>query len=481
MAAMPCTMGFAGPYPCLNVDLLAIVPTNTLSGGGSGSGSWGWTDPVTGKEYAIQGHSEATSFVDISNPESPIFLGTLPTAAVGALWREMRVYKNHVFIVADFVANVGHGMQIFDLTRLRSLVTTPAVLTADARYTGFGKAHTITINEDTGFAYANGSNACPGGGPYMMNIQNPLNPIFVGCVTQAGYTHDSQCVVYHGPDPAYSGHEICLNGNGSRMVVADVTIKSAPIILSSKTYPNLGYTHQAWFTEDHAYFLLDDEYDESNSGINTTTYIWDARDLDNPVLIRAYAQPTTCIDHNQYIRGNFVYQANYTCGLRVFNLNDVASGNLNLVAYFDTVPGTNAAQFVGAWNNYPYYNSGVVVVSDIEQGMFILRPRLIGPSAAHVSVGGRVMTSGGQGISKAAVALTDDMGNVRAAITSSFGYFNFPEVESGKTYVLTVRSKRYNFEPTMITVNDEISDLIITPIRAGKRSTEFAAVPLSEH
>lgn len=85
----------------------------------------------------------------------------------------------------------------------------------------------------------------------------------------------------------------------------------------------------------------------------------------------------------------------------------------------------------------------------------------LAPTAAAVTVGGRVMTADGRGIRNAMLTLTDQNGNVRQAISSSFGYYRFPDVMAGETYVLTVRSKRYRFEPSavVVSVTDELTDL----------------------
>ena len=76
------------------------------------------TDPQTGKNYAIMGLSNKTSFVDITDPANPIHLGDLPGHSHGILWRDIKVYRNHAFIVSEAMM---HGMQVFDLTQLRGM------------------------------------------------------------------------------------------------------------------------------------------------------------------------------------------------------------------------------------------------------------------------------------------------------------------------------------------------------------------------
>ena len=114
---VPCENGMAGVYPCLGYDLLSRISLEEL-GSLSGNDNWGWTDPETGKEYVISGLDDGTAFIDISNPEEPFFLGKLLTATENSSWRDIKVYKNHAFIVSEAT---DHGMQIFDLTQLRDV------------------------------------------------------------------------------------------------------------------------------------------------------------------------------------------------------------------------------------------------------------------------------------------------------------------------------------------------------------------------
>ena len=103
------------------------------------------------------------------------------------------------------------------------------------------------------------------------------------------------------------------------------------------TYPSVGYAHQGWLTEDHRYFLLDDEGDERAHGFNQAhTYVFDLIDLDDPQLLSVYVGTTPSIDHNLYIVGDYAFQANYTSGLRILDLSDIE--NPREVAFFDTVP-----------------------------------------------------------------------------------------------------------------------------------------------
>jgi choice-of-anchor B domain-containing protein len=141
----------------------------------------------------------------------------------------------------------------------------------------------------------------------------------------------------------------------------------------------MSYSHQGWLTEDQSYFLMNDELDEYNLGRTTKTYIFDVRDLDNPVFVNFYEHNTESIDHNLYIKGDYVYASNYISGLRILKMNDIGSADLSLAGFFDSEPGTYAnpnIEFEGTWSNYPYFESGIIITSDINRGLFILQPDL---------------------------------------------------------------------------------------------------------
>ncbi|MCA1649784.1 MAG: choice-of-anchor B family protein [Acidobacteria bacterium] len=350
-------------------------------GGGTGNDVWGWTDPVTKKEHALMGRSTGTSFVDISDPGRPVYLGNLPTHTVESAWRGIKVSGNYAFIVSEASA---HGMQIFDLTQLRN-VTVPTTFSETAHYSGFGSAHTPAINESTGFAYAAGSNTCSGG-LHMVNIQTPTAPVFAGCVSGDGYSHETQCVLYDGPDGRYATRELCFSSNTDTLTIIDVTNKAAPAQLSRTGYANSGYAHQGWLTEDHRYFLMDDELDEQRLSSNTRTIVWDVSTVTAPFVAGVYEGPSTAIDHNLSIRGQLAYEANYRSGLRIVDITNVATASLSEVAYFDIYPVDDALGYNGAWSNYPYFASGIVIVSGIEQGLFVLRPAIPDATQADVSV-----------------------------------------------------------------------------------------------
>merc|ERR1740121_2715136 len=158
-AAQPCVDGLAaGLYPCRGIDLLAYMPLSDFNQSAAND-IWGWVDPETGKEYAIMGVREGTVFVDVSDPLNPNYVAYVQTQTRASTWRDIKVYSNRAYIVSEAT---DHGMQVYDLTRLRG-VTSLTEHRPDHHLASFDNCHNLVINEDTARAYAVGTSFCEGG------------------------------------------------------------------------------------------------------------------------------------------------------------------------------------------------------------------------------------------------------------------------------------------------------------------------------
>jgi choice-of-anchor B domain-containing protein len=379
-----CADGQADQFECGEVDLLAFLPLSEL-GLEPGSPSlangitdvWGWTDPETEREYALVARTGGAAVVDVTDPSLPTYIGLL--AAEGGTAQDIKVYADHAF----FIGAGNTGMPVFDLRRLRNERDFPVTLTADARYAGIASAHNLVIDTQSGFAFpvgASGGGDTCGGGLHMIDIRNPVMPTFAGCYTDteglvwAGRTHDAQCVEYSGPDSDFSGRQICFASNETALRIVDLTEKDDPVPIASATYPGMAYIHQGWLTEDQRYYYMNDELDElTGLAERTRTLVWDVAELDDPILVAEHFGSTTATDHNLYIKGDRMYQANYQAGLRVLDISDPERPEE--VGFFDTTPyDGNPPTMSGAWTAYPFFESGTVVVSSTQEGLFLLRP-----------------------------------------------------------------------------------------------------------
>ncbi len=374
--AAPCVNGMAGSFPCQGVDLLSFMPLSELGGASNTGGAnvWGWTDGLTGKRYVLMGLTDATAFVDASDPQAPVYLGSLATHTTSSTYRDIKVYADHAFIVADSPSE--HGMQVFDLTTLRDVVAPPVAFTESTHFGGFGNGHNLFINEASGFAYVartTGPELCDGA-LTMINVQQPMAPALAGCFAEDGLASDSMCVLYHGPDLAYQGREICVVASDDAIVVGDMTDKAAPLSLARLTYPHVTRAHHVWLTDNHEYFLSSDMNDEHHMGLNTRIFVWRMTDVDAPALIGTWEAPYTASDHNVWVKGNHAYVGNFHAGVRILDLTQIATGQLTEAGYFDMVPEDDDASHVGgAWALYPYFDDGLLAVSDKEAGLYLLR------------------------------------------------------------------------------------------------------------
>jgi Hint module/LVIVD repeat len=177
----------------------------------------------------------------------------------------------------------------------------------------------------------------------------------------------------------YKNNFFFISCNEDAVTIVDVSNKSNPIMLSRLEYEGSSYTHQGWLDENHDYFVFGDELDEQGgyfswgTGTRTKTLVVEVFDLMNPRLVGTYLGPTNATDHNQYIIGTYIYQANFRAGLRILRINQMSKANFTEVAYFDIYPEDDDAQLNGAWGVYPYFPSGTILVSGMEQGLYILK------------------------------------------------------------------------------------------------------------
>jgi len=209
------------------------------------------------------------------------------------------------------------------------------------------------------------------------DLADPLNPELIASPT-SGYIHyatsliiddnrTQQCAAGHNPC------EVFVDFNENSVDLWDMTDANSPFRISSTPYAGSAYTHSGWFSADKNYIYIQDELDERNNRLNTTLRVLDISNLSSPSIINTYTGPTQAADHNGFTKADKYYMSNYRRGLTVFDLSNPA--NPTEFGYFDTLPAPaqNSANFDGAWGTYPYLPSGNILVSDINNGLFILK------------------------------------------------------------------------------------------------------------
>ena len=352
LAAQPA----AAQFTSNNVDQHSWMTLGAL-GSSSGNDCWGYVSP-SGREYALMGVSAAMVVVEITNPASPVIIGSV--AHSNSTWGDMKTYQTYVYVVNES----GGG---FDIVHLSDVDNGNVTLVATVTAGGISSSHNVAIDETSGFLYMCGSTPA-GGRLQAWDLSDPKNPTIAGSVSSGAgaYVHDAQIVTYtSGPN---AGKQIAFAANGGiGLDIYDVTNKNNMFRLSRTQYPGISYAHQCWLSDDGQYLYLNDETD----GINETV-IFDVSDLSNPFVANTYDSGVPAADHNIYIRNGFMFEAEYRAGLRIFCLTDPL--NPVQVGWYDTHPESDAHGFEGAWSCYPYFPSGTVIVSDTTRGLFVLDP-----------------------------------------------------------------------------------------------------------
>ncbi|MEE9293403.1 MAG: choice-of-anchor B family protein [Phycisphaerae bacterium] len=361
-SAPPGPLAGGGQFDALGVSLLSNLRPRDLDPRSSQANDcWGYVSP-SGREYAIVGLDSSTAFVEITDPADPDIIAVIPDNR--SIWSDIKVYRHWAYNVNENGSGGGNGIQVLDMGDIDNGIVT---LVQEHHGQGIRTAHNIVVDTDSGFLYAVGANIF-NGGLVAYDLSDPASPSFAGAWNGRN-VHDAQVVTFKsGPNEGRQIAFCCVGGFGFEIV--DVTDKSNMTSLGRTTYPAVAFAHQGWLSEDRRYFYMGDEADEGAFNFDTRTLVFDVTDLNNPTFVRSFSSGLPSIDHNLYVRGNLIYEANYTTGLRIFDATDPLFPVQ--VAYFDTYPENNGRGFAGAWSNYPFFPSGVVIVSDEQRGLFVL-------------------------------------------------------------------------------------------------------------
>jgi choice-of-anchor B domain-containing protein len=467
--AESCVQGLAGPFPCRNIDFLAQVALNDFSTQPfAASNVWGFVDQNDGREYAVAGLANGTAVLDLSDPENPREVVTIPGAS--SSWREVKIYQHldvgsNRFRAYAYVTTeaIGSGLQVIDLSGL------PATATLATTLVDTGSQHTAYVSNidyatnlglpgAEAFLYLAGSDQ-NGGAWRAYSLANPAMPQLIATAPPGTqYVHDATSLLITDARVAQCapGHDPCevyVDFNEDSVDLWDVTAKGAPVLLSSTTYSDASYTHSGWPTADHRHIFVHDETEEIFGGLRTQIYTMNVEDLRNPFIVASYQGPDTSTDHNGYVKNGFLYVSHYRRGLVVFDAG--VPQRLREVASFDTflAPASNSAGTDGAWGVYPFFPSGLVVVSDINNGIFVLRDH-----AAALA-----QRAGSLGFAVAAMRAPEDGANAEITVRRSGGTLGAVTVDYATTGLTATEGTDFTARVGTLSWDDgDMGDRVIT-------------------
>jgi hypothetical protein len=148
------------------------------------------------------------------------------------------------------------------------------------------------------------------------------------------------------------------------MSIINVADKDNPTLISQFVYSN-AVCHNIWTSDDRRWLLTTDE------GGSNHLKIWNAENLNNITFVYEYIPYENAMVHNAYFKGDTIFMSHYRAGVVALDVSNLPAAP-TVIGYYDTYPGSGTA-YQGAWNVFPYYNSGKFIVSDINTGLYVFR------------------------------------------------------------------------------------------------------------
>lgn len=395
---------------------------------------WGYAD-TSGNEYALVGVNSGFSVVDVTDPLNPQQKHFISGA--NTIWRDIKTYDHYAYVVHDGVAASGSdGVLIVDLNTIDSATLSytqfyPSVTINSTKF-DYANAHNLYIDE-SGVMYLFGSNLGTGGASMFSLTSDPNNPVFLGAY-DGNYYHDG---VARG-DTLW-GAAI----NAGIFEVVDVSNKTAPVVMGSHATPNT-FTHNIWFSDDNQTVFTTDE----RKGAYVTAY--DVSDMNNITetdrIRTTIFNPSEVIPHNTHVLGNFLVTSYYTSGLQIVDASN--PDILVETAYYDTSPLTGNG-YNGAWGAYPYLPSGIILVTDRQEGLFVLDSDY--PKACFFTAFVKD-TATGNPIINASITM---VGASISGNTNIFGNFRDGQRDTGN-YVVVVQKSGYYPDTLLVKMREGV-------------------------
>ncbi len=396
---------------------------------------WGYRAPDS-TEYALVGVGNGFSIVSLADAANPTEVAFIPGDQ--SIWRDIKTFGEYAYVTTD---EGNDGLLVVDMSDLPNSVESyffqPTLLGGTIE-----RCHNLYIDEE-GYMYLAGCNV-NGGGVLIYDVfTDPYNPAFVNN-TPGGYAHD----VFTKNNIMYSSNL----DNGLR--IFDVTDKNNLILRNITTTP-VNFTHNAWSTDDNTVVFTTDEVADAPVGSYDVSNLDDVKELDQ------FRPATTLGDgvvpHNAHVWGNYVIVSYYSDGCLI--LDATHPDNLIEVGNFDTyIPSTTG--FNGSWGAYPYLPSGLILVTDISSGLYVLEPNYVQGCYLEGTV-----TDINDGSALNEVTITINSGAPNLELTDVFGEYKTGQANAGTFDVTFTKLGYFDLTTSAVFENGVITflDVQMTP------------------
>ena len=340
-----------------NVNLLFNWSDSTLPGSNAFNNTYNevWGFVQGGREYVVIGSTNGTHIFDVNDPINAVQVEFIPGAVQGpqVVHRDYHDYNGYLYMVCDEGPST---LQIADLSHLPD--SAPLVYDSDQL---IARSHNIFIDPSSARLFACGS----GYQLKVLSLTNPTNPTqLLNCNTdvsfwpaEIGYCHD----VFVKNDTAY------LNApNIPGLFIVDFNnIQNVQMVGSLTAYPEQGYNHSGWLNESGQYYAM---VDETHGTRIKLVDVSNFMDIEVVSFMGSEIDPIS-IAHNAIFKGENLFVSHYYDGFYIFNLRDPYDPLIT--GYYDTSIEQHDTTYEGSWGIYPLLPSGIVAVSDMQNGLFL--------------------------------------------------------------------------------------------------------------
>ena len=313
-----------------------------------------WGYERDGHEYGIIGSIPGTHIIEVTDPANLVEVAFIPGAwqALDVVHREFKTYRDRLYGVTD----EGQGtLQIIDLRWLPD--SAPVLYDSNDL---LHRAHTLWIDSTNArlYTWAGSTQAA------LYDLTDPDLPVLLNdCEADIPWWGGQVGVVHDG----YVRDNIAYVNDQDGMHIVDFTSTITPQLLGSLTsYPQPGYNHSGWLHDNGWLYVQADETH------GTDLKLFDVSDPTSIEFVDTIGVEWSeySIPHNPCFKGDELHVSYYYDGYWLWSVADPF--NTQLLGYYDTSLEPHDNSYKGAWGVYPYLPSGLVLVSDMQRGLFVI-------------------------------------------------------------------------------------------------------------